>query len=170
MRYLLIIFGLLVGSSAYSQITISNDSILLNTDFLGRYSLSKTGNREITVKVLMAIPFSEVQRDVFQNEFPKIMIAKNYDGFSYTFQYFADLSSMSPSQLAGIDLEKAGKAYNDAATISLLGLAIGTGIVLNGEPILGGIISLGGGLIGFVLHISANNKLMRAGRTFQNQK
>lgn len=171
MKHLLIILGLLlVVSTTYGQITISNDSIILNSELIGRYSLSQKGIGDLNVSVLMSLPFADSQKDAFQKELTRIMLEKNYEGFTYSYQYFVDQGKLSSSQLAGIDLAKAGKAYNDAATTSLIIAVIGAGVVLGGEPIVGSAITLAGGIIGFIFNISGNNKLVKAGKLLQKQK
>jgi hypothetical protein len=170
MKHIIIFLLLLLSNSTYGQITISNDSIMFDSELIGKYSFFPIGRGELNISILMSMPFSAYQKDAFQKEIPKVMLERNYQGFTYSFQYFIDQSKASPSQLAGIDLEKAGKAYNDAATTSLVVAVIGAGVVLSGEPIIGGIITLGGGIIGFILNISGNNKIIKAARALQKQK
>jgi hypothetical protein len=170
MKHIIIFLLLLISNSTYGQITISNDSIMFDSELIGKYSFYPIGRGELNISVLMSMPFSTSQKEAFQKEIPKVMREKKMEGFTYSFQYFIDLSKVSPSQIAGIDLEKAGKAYNDAATTSLIVAVIGAGVVLSGEPIVGSVITLGGGIIGFILNISGNNKLVKAGRALQKQK
>jgi hypothetical protein len=172
MKNFIIILGFwIIGFTSYGQTLISNDSIIINTEFVGRYTLELIEGGELRVSIIMGIPLDDMQRNSFEKELKRLMYEKNlFIGLRYTFQYFVDINKLSPSQIAGMELEEAGRSYNAAATITVISSIGGSVLVLNGFPVVGSVITLGGGLIGFILQITGNNKIIKGGKYLQKQR
>lgn len=162
---------LAVGHIANAQVTISNDSILIASEMSGRFTIQPANGGELQISVLMSLPFSLEQEMEFETYLKRQLAEKNlFTGMRFTFQYFADLSKINPSQVAGMELEAAGINYNNAVTLSILGILGGSALSLTGYPVAGSITTISSGLISLILQISANRKLIKAGKHLQRQK
>ena len=172
MKHLLLILGLiLMGITSYGQTTISRDSIMSNSEFIGRYTIESIGGVELRASVIMSVPFNDTQRNQFESTLKKMMFERGlFEGMRYSFQYFVDLNKISPSQIAGMKFKEAGKAYNGAAALSIIGAVGGSAVVLSGYPIAGSIITLSSSIIAFIVQITGNNKLIKGGESLQRQK
>ena len=64
----------------------------------------------------------------------------------------------------GKHIQSAGKLYNISTAIAFAGSTIGVGMIINGDPQAGSIITTASGLVASVLQIVANTNLYRGGQ------
>ena len=149
------------------QFTISNDSIFEYAEFIAKYKIQKhTYGNGFTISIFPIIVLNTKQKIDIQNTMSNRMPTDIF----LEFVYGIDKSKLTPTQISGLKLEEAGNAYNSAVGVSIVGGILGSALVLNGEPIAGSIVTLCGGIIGFILQITGNNKLIEGGKILQIQK
>lgn len=179
MKHLLIILGLLlVGSTTYGQITISNDSILDNAEFIGRYEVRVVDKNRSWWRLNVSIISNDLKNLYtwqYINEMEKAISMKLDSQSIYAnrlveFTYLLDESRLTPTQVGGLRLGEAGKAYNGAAALSIIGAVGGSALVLSGYPLVGSVITLSSGVIAFFVQITGNNKLIKGGKSLQKDK
>lgn len=171
MKYLLIILGLLlVASTTYGQITISNDSILSNDDFLGRYEVHVVEGLRLKVRILSNTIEDSTQQNEIEKAIERQINSQAFNKFQLQFTYILDESKLTPTQVGGIKFKEVGKAYNGAAAISIIGSVGGSVLAFSGYPIAGSIITLSSSIIAFIVQITGNNKLIKGGESLQRQK
>ena len=176
MKHLLLILGLiLVGNTSYSQITISNDSIFDNAEFVGGYEvrvvkeLASKGLR-LNISVFSNRIADRSQQYEIEKAIETQLNSQPSNKFLIMFTHLLDKSKLTPTQLTGLDLEKAGKAYNGAAAFSIIGAVGGSALVLSGYPIVGSVITFSTVIIGYIVQIIGNNKLIKGGKELQKQR
>jgi len=148
-------------------ITFLTDSIMLNSEFIGRYKIfSRPDFMNIVISSVLLLD-SKQKMDI-EAAIEKSKAAR-YRDYYFSFNYILDESRISPTQIGGLRFEEAGKAYNGAAALSIIGAVGGTALVLTGYPIVGSVITMGSGVIAFILQIRGNNKLIKGGKSLQKQ-
>jgi hypothetical protein len=154
-------------------ITILTDSIMLNSEFIGRYKIFRpyfSEDRMNLVISLVVLLDSKQKKEIESILISAVSSKKPLLKFYIEFTYVLDESGLTPTQVGGLRLVEAGKAYNGAAALSIIGSAGGTALVLIGYPIVGSVITLSSGVIAFIVQIRGNNKLIKGGKALQKQR
>lgn len=162
---------------SFGQMAISGDSIFIAETFTGIYGFGEPYKNEMPINVRLSNlgAFSKAQKTELEALIKKDVQSKLFmQGQILRFEYFPLVTNDSEAMLAvmgaGEYIEGAGRAYNGAIVLSLLSSGGGTALALGGFPIAGAAVSLGGGLIAFIVHVSGNMKLIKGGRMLKPQQ
>ncbi len=180
----ILLLFVILAFDAFSQIEVKNDSLFVDSKPIAGYGISQNDEKGVVFEVRMLTTKleSNIKRE-FENQVRADLIGKPYirsKRFYFEYVIHREMEGLNSDSIAlqvlgkveeaGILIEKAGKSYNGAIAISFISSAAGIGASFAGYPLAGTIVTIGGGFIAFIVHISANNKLIRGGKKLQQSK
>jgi hypothetical protein len=152
-------------------ITILTDSIMLNSEFIGRYKIFRPYSSDMKFIISLVVILDSKQKKEIESILTSAVSSeKSLGNLSVYFRYTLDESRIPSTQVGGYRFEEAGKAYNGAAALSIIGAVGGSALVLSGYPVVGSVITLSSGVIAFIVQITGNNKLIKGGKALQKQR
>lgn len=168
-----VLLFILAISDLNAQIKISNDSLFVNDDYRGVFAVNDTSFFPI-IDVYLSNALSMSEKKAFELEIYAIdSKTKSFTGRkpgSLMFRYYPVLTNGNTLDFVGVHLENAGKAYNNSAVFGIIGAVGGSALVLSGYPVVGSVITMGSGVIAFILQIRGNNKIIKGGKSLQREK
>jgi hypothetical protein len=166
---LIVLLAVIHASNIFAQVRIANDTLYVYETPYATYGVGDNVNQELTVDVLMLgqrllsevkVEFEKLVRADFASK--SYLQAKRIH-FEYRMLGETPLANSALIE-AGELIQDAGAQYNAAIALNFLATSGGYILVYQGFPVAGVIVTLGGNLIAFVVHVSANFKLGKGGK------
>jgi hypothetical protein len=173
MKFILFFIILFTPFFSSAQVRIQNDSLFVDDKPYAAYGVGNQDGAELTIDVHL---FGQNLLNDVKTEFEELVRAdiatKPYiQATKIDFRYRMQGQNQVSSNLiqAGELIEDAAISYNAAIVLNILSSSGGYALLLAGMPIGGAVLTVGGGLVALIMHVSGNNSLKNGGNKLKGQ-